>query len=223
MPSALPSAFVLAFRQLGDRRILRVLAKSLAVTIVVFAGVGLALYRVIAGAAGGGTWTALAVLLATLAACWLAFRAVAVAVIGVFGDEVVQAVEARHYPAALATAVPVPLGRSLVMGLQSVGRLIGYNIVAAPVYLALLATGVGLPVGFLVVNGWLLGRDLGDMVAARHVSRDTLGAWRYATRWARFGVGLASAGLFLVPVVNLIAPIVGAAAMTHIFHRRRTT
>ena len=90
-------------------------------------------------------------------------------------------------------------------------------------YLVAAATGIGLPVAFLVMNGWLLGRDLGDMVAARHLDRAELPAWRERTRWARFATGLVASGLFVVPVVNLVAPVIGAAAMTHLFHRGRKT
>ncbi|MES2755330.1 MAG: EI24 domain-containing protein [Pseudomonadota bacterium] len=157
----------------------------------------------------------------TLLAGWALFRGIAVAVLGLFADGVVAAVEARHYPVALESCRPVGAGRAILMGLASLGRLIGYNLLAVPLYIVVAATGIGLPVGFLLVNGWLLGRDLGDMVAARHIGPAAMQAWRSATRWPRFGVGLASAGLFAVPVVNLIAPVVGAAAMTHLFHRGR--
>ena len=33
-------------------------------------------------------------------------------------------------------------------------------------------------------------------------------------------LGAASTALFLVPVVNLLAPVLGAAMATHLFHRR---
>lgn len=100
-------------------------------------------------------------------------------------------------------------------------RLIGYNLLATPLYLMTFATGIGLPIAFLAVNGWLLGRDLGDMVAARHLASSELAHWRARTRGTRFLAGLAVSGLFVVPGLNLLAPVVGAAAMTHLFHRGR--
>ena len=45
----------------------------------------------------------------------------------------------------------------------------GVNLLMTPVYVALLVSGVGTAAAFFVVNAWLLGRDLTDMVAARHM------------------------------------------------------
>lgn len=220
-------AFALAFRQLGDRRLLAIFAKSLGVTLILFAMLGVGIWY-------GLTWVmasptvrndgvgifAVAALALTVVLVWFTFRAVAIAVIGLFGDQVVQAVEGRFYPGASETARNVPFARSLAMGLRSVLRLVFYNLLAVPLYIVLLATGVGAPIAFLGLNSWLLGRDLGDMVAVRHVDRAALPRWRRDTRWQRLGAGLLTSGLFVVPVVNFIAPVVGAAAMTHLFHRR---
>lgn len=221
-------AFALAFRQLGDRRLVGVVAKSLAITLILFLAAGFGLFRLLdtllpggLGADGRGTVAALLTLILGLGLFWLAFRAVAIAVVGLFGDQVVAAVERRSYPAALAAARPVPFRRSLAMGAGSVGRLILYNGLAIPLYLVTLATGVGLPIAFFAINGWLLGRDLGDMVAARHLDSSELRRWRARTHWPRFVAGLAAGGLFVVPGLNLLAPVVGAAAMTHLFHRGR--
>jgi uncharacterized protein involved in cysteine biosynthesis len=221
-------AFALAFRQLGDRRLLAIFAKSLGVTLLIFAllGVGIwygldAVMRSPTVRNDGVGIFALAALAITVILIWFTFRAVAIAVIGLFGDEVVEAVEQRFYPAESQSARPISFGRSLAMGLRSVLRLVCYNLLAVPLYIVLLPTGVGVPIAFLALNCWLLGRDLGDMVAVRHVAPDALPAWRRETRWQRLGAGLLTSGLFVVPVVNFIAPVVGAAAMTHLFHRRR--
>jgi len=107
------------------------------------------------------------------------------------------------------------------MGLRSAGRVVLVNLVMLPVYLLLLATGIGTAAAFFVVNGWLLGRDLGDMVAARHLDRAGTDQWRRATAPRRFLLGLGNTALFVVPVVNLLAPVLGAAMATHLFHRSR--
>ena len=44
--------------------------------------------------------------------------------------------------------------------------------------------------------------------------------WRATTRWPRFILGLAVAVLFVVPILNLLAPILGAAMATHLFHEK---
>jgi uncharacterized protein involved in cysteine biosynthesis len=220
-------AFLLSLGQLGDRAVLAVFVKSLAVTIAVFAVAGFALWYAVQallahwiGWGATGLATAFAAV-ATVLALWLLFRAVAVAVVGLFADEVVAAVERRHYPAALASARPVPFARGLAMGLRSAVRVIAVNLILLPLYIVLLATGIGTAAAFLIVNGWLLGRDLGDMVAARHLDRAGMASWRRATKGQRFLLGLADATLFLIPFVNLAAPVLGAAMATHLFHGRR--
>lgn len=220
-------ALALSIAQLGDRPVLQVFLKSFAVTLLLFAGLGVAGWagaRHVAEAFGWARrWqdlAGIAAILLGLGSAWLLFRAVAIAVIGVFADEVVEAVEQRHYPDRLATARPVPLVRGIGMGLGSAGRAILVNVAMLPVYAVLLVTGIGTAFAFFVVNGWLLGRDLGDMVAARHVARGRLANWRSTTRGSRLVLGLGVTALFLVPIVNLFAPILGAAMATHLFHQR---
>ena len=115
----------------------------------------------------------------------------------------------------------MPLAVSLRMGIGSAVRFVAINLLLLPLYVVLLATGIGTAALFLAVNAWLLGRDLGDMVAARHLSPADMPAWRRATAARRFLLGLAAAGLFLVPVANFLAPVLGAAMATHLFHRSR--
>ena len=219
------TALALSLAQLGDRTVAAVLAKSLAVTLALFALLG-------AGVWWGtdallAAWTHDAYIVATVTlvlsvlALWLLFRAVAIAVVGLFADAIVEAVEAKHYPAALTTARKVPFHRALRMGLGSAARFVAINLALLPVYVALLATGVGAPALFFAVNAWLLGRDLGDMVAARHLAPPALAQWRRDHAARRFLLGLAATGLFVVPFVNFLAPVLGAAMATHLFHRSR--
>ena len=222
-------ALLLSIGQLFDRRIVAVFAKSMLVTLAIFVALGAGLWFGIeyllatyfsASQSMASLAAATAILIALLGA-WLLFRIVAIAVIGVFADEVVHAVEAKHYPDRFAEARNLSFARSAAMGLQSAGRALLINLILSPLYLILLITGVGTPIAFFIVNSWLLGRDLGDMVAVRHMPARDLQRWRRTTRMARFATGAAGTGLFFIPFANLIAPIVGAAMATHLFHRRK--
>jgi uncharacterized protein involved in cysteine biosynthesis len=219
------TAFALSLGQLGDRAVLSVLGKSLAVTLALFAllgaGVWWAVDLLLAQQALGGALASAAAVAVSILAFWLLFRAVAIAVVGLFADDIVAAVERRHYPAALASARDVPFARSLRMGLASALRFVGVNLLLLPLYIILLATGVGTAALFLAANAWLLGRDLGDMVAARHLLPEATQAWRRTTTARRFILGLVVTGLFLMPFVNILAPVIGAALATHFFHRNR--
>ena len=218
-------ALASSFAQLGDRPVLAVLAKSLAVTLALFAGLGVGVWWAIDAMVKARTWhgslASAAAFVVTALAMWLLFRSVAVAVVGLFADAIVAAVERRHYPAAQASVRDVPLARSLRMGLDSAARSVAVNVLLLPVYLLLLATGVGSAAVFLAANARLLGRDLGDMVAVRHLPSDRLAEWRRATATRRFLLGLAATGLFLVPFVNILAPVLGASMATHMYHRSR--
>ena len=223
------SAFTRAFRDLADPAVRRVLAKSLAVTILIFAALAALLGWLLTGtnpcALGPLAYEcrieadagALVSLLLGFLGLWFLFPAVAIGVIGIFADEVVEAVEASHYPHAAGRAVP--FRRSLGLSLGSVARLLLWNLLAAPFYLILMITGFGPFLLFSLVNALVLGRDLGEMVAARHYQGEPMKRWLAATRRPCATLGLGAAWLFLIPFANLLAPLLGAAAATHMFHR----
>jgi len=147
------------------------------------------------------------------------FAAIATGIAELWLDDIVGAVEAKYYPAG--EAQPAGWATSLRLGLGATLRLLLWNVVALPFYIALLFTGVGTLALFIIVNGWLLGRSYLEMVAARHMPAAAIAPWIAAHRSARWQTGLVTAGLFAVPVVNLAAPLIGAGVATHLFHRSR--
>ena len=223
--TSLPRALALSFGQLGDPAILRVLGKTLLITLAIFAVVAVVgsfaldwlLRR--AGLWVGFELTVIVNLLLTLILGWLLFRVVALAVLQFFADEVVAAVEARHYPGAAHSLRTVPFREELGHSLRGAGRALLANLLALPFALALLLTGVGTALVFWAVNAWLLGRELQDMVWLRHSTgaRDEA-PLRGPTR---FMVGGVTAAMLMIPFVNLLAPIIGAASATHLVHRAR--
>jgi CysZ protein len=218
--------FTLSVAQLGDPAILRVLAKSLLITLIVFAVAGTGLVWGVQYGAHAYGWgqdgsmvAGVVAAIGIIAAGWVLFRAVAVPVTGFFADDVVAAVEALHYPGQAARARTVSFGASLRLALLSVLRVVAANLIALPFYALLLLTAIGPVVLFVAINAILLGRDLGEMVAVRHLDPAACRVWLRATRGQRMILGLAVTGLFVVPIVNFIAPILGAAMATHMFHR----
>lgn len=195
-----------------------VLAKSLGLTLLLFAVLGVGVWFglryvfVWMGWGEGGLAGAAAAVVVTVLVAWLLFRAVAMAVLGLFSDAIVIAVEQESYPSSAAQARDLSMAVGLRFALRSLTRTIGWNLVALPFYIALLVTGVGTLALFLALNGHLLGRDLADMVEGRHPE---LPAIPHGTRWA---MGLVSALMFLVPVANLLAPILSAAMAVHVLH-----
>jgi len=216
------SAFSLALGQLTDPRVIRVLIKSLLVTLALFAMLGTAGWYGLDGAldsfAALRDYSDLVSLLIVLIAGWLLWRILALLVLQFFADEVVHAVEARYYPAAAANARKLGFREELTNGLRGAGRAVLFNLIALPVALVLLITGVGAALVFGLVNAVLIGRELQDMVWLRH--RHDPAASAPLRKWERLALGGAVTALLAVPFVNLLAPLLGAAAATHLIHRK---
>ena len=108
--TSLPRALALSFSQLGDPAILKVLGKSLLITLAIFLLLGWGLSFGFeaalewAGLEEGSDAGTLLAVLATVIGAWLLFRFVALFVLQFFAEEVVRAVEARHYPDAATAA-----------------------------------------------------------------------------------------------------------------------
>ncbi|PJG48235.1 cysteine biosynthesis protein [Sphingobium sp. LB126] len=212
-----------AFPSIFHGAALRLLLKTLLLTLLAFAILAVALWSGIHAARlhfgwtmnGGGLAEATATALAMIAAAWLLFRATAMAIMSLFADDIIIAVECEDYPQAAARARPVGWGRSLHFALRSLLRTIGWNLLALPAYALLLVTGIGTIGLFLIVNAILLGRDLADMVEPRHPDLSPI------PRGNRWLMGLVSALIFLVPVLNLLAPIWSAAMAVHMLHGAR--
>jgi uncharacterized protein involved in cysteine biosynthesis len=221
-------ALLLSIRQLGDPAFQRVLLKSLGLTLLAFIVIGAVLAALVMGLFywfgwldmdGGDALTAVALtVFFVLLAITVLFRAVATAIIGLFADEIVDAVEQEHYPDKAAVALRSPLREQLAVGLASIGRAVGWNLLALPIYLLLFLTGIGTIIAVYLVNALLLGRDLGDMIAVRHVPKADRRDWMRATRGKRMRAGLVGTGLFVIPFVNLLAPILSAAMAAHLLH-----
>jgi CysZ protein len=215
----LSQAFALAAGQLRDRAILAVIVKSVLLTALLFAALlGIAIYvgqHIPPTRIGDLIAIGLVISLALLG--WLAFRTIAMMVMGLFSDAVVDSVEGRHYAAKAAHAMPLPWQKGLRLSLTSLLRSLGYNVLASPLYIVLLLTGLGTLIALILVNGLALGKDLEAMVASRHPE----GAIEPLSPALRNMLGIAVAVLFSIPFINIFAPIIGAAMAVHVLHLQK--
>ncbi len=214
--------------QIGDRRFLAVLARSLVLTV---AALALAAWVFVAGVGWlvpGSVelpWIGSVGFLDDVA-FWAAVGAglvlsvflmvpVAAAVVGFFLEGVAEAVEARHYP-DLPPARALGLAAQVGDALRFFVLVVAVNLLALAIYLAVAPLA---PFVFWIVNGFLLGREYFQLVALRRVGRAEAKALRdkhFATIWL---TGTAMAVPLSVPVLNLLVPIAGVAVFTHQFHR----
>jgi CysZ protein len=151
--------------------------------------------------------------LAVLVLSWLLFPAIVTLIMGFYLERVAAAVETLDYPGC-GPPREQPLGEMLAVMLRLSGLTLTLNILALPVYL--LVPGINL-VLFLVLNGYLLGRGYFEVVALRRLDVGETRAVRSRFAGRIFLGGVAIAGLFALPLVNLVAPVIGTAFMLHIF------
>ncbi len=130
-------------------------------------------------------------------------------------DPIVDAVEARHYPGLPAPHRMKP-GQTLVYALRFLGLTATISIVA--LIASLFSSTLG-PVIFVLANGYLMAREYVETVALRRMpptQARALSAHHLPLVWA---MGCVLALLLNVPVLNLLVPILGVAAFTHLYHR----
>lgn len=144
---------------------------------------------------------------------------VAALFVGLFLDEIADAVEARHYP-----TLPEPRrqswGEVLTQSIEFMFVLIGANVIALIIYL--LSTVLA-PVIFWLVNGYLLGREYFEVVATRRIDKREAKSLRQKNFFAVWMAGALIAVPLSIPVLNILAPVIGVAAFVHLYHRKAQT
>ncbi|EHL97448.1 CysZ-like family protein [Acetobacteraceae bacterium AT-5844] len=218
---AVSTSLLLPLRQITDPGFRWPLLKGVAGALLAFAGlVWLADWGVSALVGGDGWLATLAGLLGgvlvLVSAVWL-FVPVMLGIASLFLDEVAEAVEKRFYP-----ALPPPQGAGLHAQIWA-GVVLGLRMLVLTVLvmiLALFAPPVG-AVLFWVVAAVSLGNGLFDGVAQRRMAVTDATLLRRRLRWPIWAVGGVLALAALVPVLNLVVPVWGTAAMTHLMQRAK--
>lgn len=209
-----------ALQSVVDPAFRGVVLKSLALTVLLFAGLSWAAqYGLAHMPALSWAWlnTLLAALADALLVVVMVFLGAPVAALfaSLFLDEIAEEVEKTYYPAD-PPAAGVSFWAGLVAGLRLSFWVILFEVILMP--LNLLQPEFAW-IDMLLLNGWLLGREFFELAALRHLSA---GAARTLRRRHRFGIwsaGLLLAALSLVPVINFFVPLFGAAFMVHLFKR----
>lgn len=148
---------------------------------------------------------------------WLLFPAVVTIVMGFFLERIAAAVEALDYPGR-GPPRRAPAAETVMTTVRLMSLAIFLNLLALPVYL--LVPGLNFFV-FLGLNGYLLGREYFEVVALRRVDPTATRAARHRFAGRVFLGGAVIAGLFAVPFVNLVAPVIATAFMVHVFEGLR--
>ena len=152
----------------------------------------------------------------TLLLTWFLFPAAISVVIGFFLDDIIDSVEARHYP-GIAKAAGQRLNEVILTSLKFFGILVALNFLMLP----FLFLGPGFPVIFYTLNGYLLGREYFELVASRRLDAAGVTALRKQNSGRLLLVGIVIAFGLTVPLLNLLMPVIATAAVVHLYQSWR--
>ncbi len=204
-----------ALAQLDDPVFLGVLWRSLAWSAASFTALLLlAIWSVRHVIDLHGIWSWLAYLLGTVGAGLLAFwlfLPVAVVIGTLYLERIATAVERRFYP-ALAPPRGAPIGIQVWDGLAVGLRILLLNAVG--LLLTVLIPGIGLIVAWGIA-AYAIGRGLFVAVAMRRMDRAAAQALYRRRRPLVLVQGGALALAATIPLLNLLIPVIGTAAMVH--------
>ena len=209
-----------ALAQMNDRVFLGVVWRSLLLSLAAFAGLLAGSVWLVQLWAAQGGWLGWFIGLlggvgVLLVAIWF-YVPVALLIATFYLDRIAEVVERRYYP-GLPPPVGAPLAEQGWDGVVLAGQVLVLQV--ATLIASVLLPGVGLILGY-GVTGWAIGRGLFVGVAMRRMSRpDALALYR--RRWLAAVVpGIVLALASSLPPFNLLVPVVGIAAMVHVFCNR---
>lgn len=139
----------------------------------------------------------------------------ALAIVGLFLETIVDAVEARHYP-GLAPVRHRPFTEQFGYAVRFLFLMLGVSALA---FVASLFSGALAPVVFVAANGYLVAREYFETVALRRQDEASVKALTRRHLPVIWTLGAILALAMAVPYLNLLIPIIGAATFTHMYHR----
>jgi CysZ protein len=218
------ASFTMAFGQLNDSRFLKPLLYSLGLSVLLaliafplgYLGFEWLNQAFLAWLEGGDSWWMSTIewglrvlgILIILVIFVFAFGTIQTAFLGLFLDDVVTAARDKNHPTVQLDAPP-PLSKSSWASAQFLTLSLSVNALILPIVLiGWFLPPLGLIVQ-LIANGYLFGKEYEDIIAVRFQTESRLDPLK------RTIFGTAAAALYLVPVLNFVAPVISAAAFTN--------
>lgn len=226
------SSFGKTLSQTGDPRFRRVLFKGIGLTFVLliavytaflmllnWIGAGQTVQELLGNISWVGDLFTFASLFLMIALSVFLMIPVASAITSLFLDEVADAVEDKHYP-ELPDVPRVTFAEGLKDSVNFLGVLIAANIFALVLYAFFPPFSLFI---FWGLNGFLLGREYFQLVAMRRVGRAEAKKLRKKHLGTIWLAGTLMAMPLVVPLLNLVIPILGAATFTHLYQQLEPT
>jgi CysZ protein len=106
----------------------------------------------------------------------------------------------------------ISIGESFGQALAFLGKTLLLNVMALPIYLFFPVLNFAVA---LLLNSYLLGREMFEIVAYRRLDQKTAMALRKKNRGLVLWTGMLVFLMGFVPILNLFIPILAVIAMTH--------
>ena len=225
-------SFLKGVSQLPDPTLRRVLLIGILGSLAIFALLWTALWWAMGAVAWTDIWgigwlvetlgsfvdwaAGLLYVFAMIVATFLLFPAVVTIVVGFFLEDVVRAVEARHYPNEPAPR-PQPLGEVLATTLKFALMVAALNIAFLPLYLILFLVPPLNLILYYLLNGYLVSREYYELVALRRLDPRTARRLRRSHRGRILFAGILLVFFMTIPIVNFVTPVLATAFMVHVY------
>lgn len=151
---------------------------------------------------GAGTWVL----------AWFFFPLLYPVLISFFDEQIAQSIEQHDYP-HLPPATP-PFWPTFWSDAGFALKALGLNLLCLPFYFFPLFNVLL----YFTLNGYLLGMQFFRMSAGRRVTREQSSQLQKQYRKEIIFAGALIVLCSMVPILNIIAPVLGVATMLHLFH-----
>ena len=152
---------------------------------------------------------------------FLFFAPISTIFLAIFLDDIIDCVEDKFYTENKA-GKRLGVQHLAYLALRIMFFIIVLNILMLPLYVLLFWIPFVPLALFYILNGYLLGWGYYEMVAVRHLGIKDAGIHRKSIRGVILSAGLIMTLLFMIPIVQLTVPILGAAMICHLFHISRS-
>jgi CysZ protein len=152
------------------------------------------------------------------------FPSLAGLIISFYLNQVALAVEAQHYPHlgdVRDEAISEIVSYAVRFTFISVSLNLAILIIVVPGMLITVILAPLIPFVFLLVNGYLIGREYFEFVAVRRLEPPAARALRIRYKKRIWGYGIVVSILMIIPLINWLMPVIAAAYMVHNFEHVR--
>lgn len=146
---------------------------------------------------------------------WFLFPMTMTVIACLFLEPLANRIEGRHYP-ELPAPKPGDWMDAVILTIRTLWRTVAYNLIALPLYFIPVVNVAT----YLAVNARLLAHEYYYALALRHLTLPQADTLYAKERLNLFKSGLQLAVFFLIPGLNMLAPILATGLMLHRLEKR---